>query len=321
MLPNTNCTPIPMRRGATALEVAVVIACVGMLSALVLAGIARARNTARANDCRNRLRQLGVATHSFESAHNGLPAGATHFYDLLPYIGQKNLYDQLQDFGTKDRFAQLRKTHGTLPQFVCPSDSFANPVEHHVSFRLNQGTVWGFDEKFFPYNGMVSGYLGKNSIPLQQVRDGQSNTLLYSERLARMPLTHLSQPRADVTAAQNQKRFWWELSGDYNFGDEAKLVKDCQQELNRITFGQPNDFRGISLFSGKPTWYDHLATPNSTACKSATNRITPPTSQHAGGVNALLVDGSVKFVNESIDSAVWSALGTRAGNELESVNW
>lgn len=312
---------VPVRRGVTVLEIIVVISCIGILTAIVLGGIAKARNTARANDCRNRLRQLGVATHSFESVHNGLPAGATHFYDLLPYVGQKNLYEQLQDLDTKERFAELRKTHGILPQFACPSDSFANPVEHHVSFRLNQGTTWGFDEKFFPYNGMVSGYLGQNSIPLQQVSDGQSNTLLYSERLAKIPLAHLSQARADAMAAQNQKRFWWELPGHYNFGEEAKLVKDCQQEPNRITFGQPNDYRGISLFAGKPTWYDHLVPPNSTACKSTNNRITPATSQHTGGVNALLVDGSVKFVSESIGSAVWSALGTRAGNEVEPVNW
>ena len=311
---------VPLPRGLTALEILIVISCTVILLALVMSGIASARHTARTNECRNRMRQIGVAVHNFESAHKGLPPGLTHFYDLLPYVGGENLYDQLQSMDTKDRISHLWQTHGSLPQFVCPSDSFANPVEHHFSYRLNQGTVWGFDEKYFPYNGMVSGYKGSNSIPLQYVRDGQSNTVLYSERLVKMPRLHLSQAAADVRAAQNQKRFWWELSGEYSFGDEQKMLNDCQLDAKKTTFGQPYDFNGISLFSGPPTFYDHIATPNSPGCMSS-NRMTVATSEHSGGVNVLLVDGSVKFVSESIDSAVWSAVGTRAGNEPESLNW
>jgi hypothetical protein len=77
----------------------------------------------------------------------------------------------------------------------------------------------------------------------------------------------------------------------------------------------------------RPTHYDHLLSPNHVGCFNGPEDfdinidafLVPASSNHAGGVHSLLADGSVHFVNESIDTAVWQALGTRNGAEAVAV--
>ncbi len=74
-------------------------------------------------------------------------------------------------------------------------------------------------------------------------------------------------------------------------------------------------------------FYDHFLTPNSPGCYNNPEdfevnfdiTLVPASSLHDGGVNSLLADGSVHFISDSIDAAVWQALGTRNGQESVSV--
>jgi prepilin-type processing-associated H-X9-DG protein len=74
------------------------------------------------------------------------------------------------------------------------------------------------------------------------------------------------------------------------------------------------------------TLYNHVATPNSVSCAGTpfpgtmTNMAmqVSPSSRHPGGVNATMVDGSVRFVTSTLDLAVWRAVGTRGGGEANA---
>jgi prepilin-type processing-associated H-X9-DG protein len=73
------------------------------------------------------------------------------------------------------------------------------------------------------------------------------------------------------------------------------------------------------LMAGYPhTWYNHVLTPNGNSCQNEMEYkygSLAASSRHGSGVNLLLADGSARFVNESIDLAVWRALGSREGGE------
>ena len=102
--------PAPARRGFTLIELLVVIAIIAVLIALLLPAVQQARESARRTQCKNNLKQLGLAVHNFESTYRKLPhpgqcdstGGASTVYMtqspatlLLPYIDMANVYNQM----------------------------------------------------------------------------------------------------------------------------------------------------------------------------------------------------------------------------------
>lgn len=321
------------RRAFTATEVLVAISCVALLVTLTVPAVLRARETSRLTDCRNRLRQIGHGSLNYYSAHSATPEGNKHHFQLLPYLGFGPLYERLAALppGELQNVTRNGTELGSLSAFVCPSDSAANPEDHSVNYRLNLGTSWDLE----PGNGMVTGWRGTGVLRMQDVRDGASNTSWFSERLMTWDRRKLigeihrgsrASTEIEVLAAQNPKRYWWHMNRRYYLGEEKQLVSDCRKPEFRSTVWPLNPRRlRVLLFSNSSSYY-HLGTPNEVACNYGTSQrvggrgTTPPSSEHSGGVSVLLVDGSVTFVGETIDEAVWEAIGTRTGREL-AANW
>lgn len=142
-----------LRRGFTLVELLVVIAVIGILMALLLPAVQAAREAARRMQCKNNLKQMGLALHNYHDVYQQFPvnmtgggrsAGAgctTGFYSwmvyLLPYVEQGPLYDQIDfnvemadsgschnvfDASISQNHRNARAAHTVVPLYRCPSD-------------------------------------------------------------------------------------------------------------------------------------------------------------------------------------------------------
>jgi prepilin-type N-terminal cleavage/methylation domain-containing protein/prepilin-type processing-associated H-X9-DG protein len=332
------------RRGFTLLELLVVLFIIGLLTALLLPAVQSAREASRRLHCANNLRQIGLALHEYLSEQNVFPgvdlknrpvAGpfveTTYYFSpiarMLPQLEQSPLFSAtnfaLPPFQSVAFNLTVMQT--TLAGVLCPSDT-QPPIRGYgrVNYRFSLGPtpIWaaGLDP-----------VVSSGPFTIQAVyspadfRDGLSATVGVSERL-----------EGDWI----KDRF--KLGGDYiyvatavlpnvapNLWDPDQAVRYCSD----LGLTPPQESRGGEswLLSGLHfTNYNHCATPNLGIpdCSLNSNRqdalltrineqgVFKATSYHPGGVNAVLMDGSVRFFTDGVNVRVWRALSTRSAGEL-----
>lgn len=304
-------------RGFTLIELLVVIAIIAILIALLLPAVQQAREAARRTQCRNNLKQLGLALHNYHDVHLCFPFGHegttkafSAFSMLLPYLEQGNLYAQI-DFNvpvSHENNAVARMIE--FPALRCPSD-LANALPAlggATNYFANKGSgvLWGHptgpNAGFSAQNGVM--YNGSR-IRIADITDGTSNTAAICERLLADGNNGVVSPVADV--------FFSPASP--TTADEA--VQICNAvDISNLANQFPL-FMGAPWMNGQHT-YLHTNVPNARSCGFfLINRASmPPSSRHTGGVQMLLCDGSVRFVTENIDLLTWRAIGTRNGGEV-----
>lgn len=190
------------RRGFTLIELLVVIAIIAILIALLLPAVQMAREAARRTQCRNNLKQLGLALHNYHDTHTTFPPGLIaandNFRDgmhsglamLLPQLEQSAVYNQL-DFNVSWRDpVNAAATSAHISAFRCPSSigglpqngGFDLPVTDYV---FSKGT-----RAWLCLNGETSGMFDINSrVRARDVTDGLSNTFAMGEAMTSSRLT------------------------------------------------------------------------------------------------------------------------------------
>lgn len=345
------------RRAFTLIEVLTVISIISLLLAFLLPAIQGARESARRLQCANNLKQIGIGLNAYHNSFGSLPPGRIQTYDprfsgpmppctseivdksflvmILPMLDQAPLYSSINQsltiFGYENRTIQPV----VISTYSCPSDAASEtPAYADTSWLVNLGLAAPSDTLTValssyagcfgsyqvdalpttsnsctvpaPLAAQANGTIGDTSpISMAAIVDGLSNTLVVTEK-GNGPY------RGTGSNQQSKPRpYGWYFSG--NWGDTL------------ITTFYPID------------------TANRISSVAALTHVFSASSAHRGGVNALLADGSVRFISDSIQTwpfdpltglprgavetaggwwtdtptpGVWQALATRAGGEV-----
>lgn len=307
--------PRSRRRAFTLIELVVTLAIVILLISLILPAIQHSRESARRATCASSLRQIGIAVAGYEATHKVLPPGSTVgwsvFASLLPHIEQSSLYSRV-DFNKHaeyDPTIPLTLKMIRLPLLICPTDSGTSTAATFAP--TNYAANFGSGVQKFDFNGVFRHWgelpgFGHGPLTLAEIRDGMSNTAAFAEILV-------------AEGGPRRIRTVWELPTTLIQPNQYEAFASACSELNTV-IGGDHSVRGRYWLSGEivRTAYTHILPPNSPNCLNG-NYVQhgqySSSSEHAGGAHLSLLDGRVKFVSNSIGSAVWRAYGSRDGRE------
>ncbi|MEO2018491.1 MAG: DUF1559 domain-containing protein [Fuerstiella sp.] len=293
-------------RGFTLIELLVVIAIIAILIALLLPAVQQAREAARRTQCKNNLKQFGLALHNYHDVHGLFPAGS--YLDkspggninsqwawsvmILPFIDQAPLFNSL-DIGPSNfqdaandpvRLALLTTSQAA---FICPSDPEAevnrnrpfvgggsgglcNPMPHPTDIIFAKSNYMGCNGNRDNDGIFDSG--NNRKIGLRDITDGSSNTIMVGERGSKNNSGDdtLDGPWAGVWAGQ-------ELT--------------CDGLTNIWCLAGKTEYR---MNTGQ-----HSLDPGDT--NASDNLLLAFTSEHVGGAQFLLADGSTRFISENVE--------------------
>jgi prepilin-type processing-associated H-X9-DG protein len=342
------------------IELLVVITIIGALVALLLPAVQSAREAARRTQCLNNLKQLSLALSNYHDRVGALPPGNTGrnfpprgpkpllwgcsspgpLTMLLPDLEQRVLFDainfQIDNCNTawppgwSGSYLDANSTaFGTcIDAFVCPSaanppgplDIWGGGINWGPSnYEGNAGTSWQTT------NATDGPFYVTSRIPIAMITDGLSNTGAFSE--------HVLARGGGGTGQPTRFLGLWQRPTNTS-SSQADLEQWCRRlnPAGAIAFIQTPD---PWADSGRNMGYRHIFTPNSLGCIEVSDpmlhiygvrgggydyRINPPSSYHPGGVNVAFLDGSTRFIKETINMATWRALGSRAGGEIVSAS-
>ncbi|WP_337176990.1 DUF1559 domain-containing protein [Paludisphaera sp.] len=339
------------RRGFTLIELLVVIAIIAVLIALLLPAVQAAREAARRAQCVNNLKQMGLALHNYHQAIGAFPMGATdapvHAPGdsastgggwsswsaqslMLPYMEQSAIYNSINfswaaiQGGSLSYNINSTAYETKINSLLCPSDGNAGKT-NICSYAGSMGTTT------IIYGNQSTGlFTYHRSYDIAEVTDGTSNTIAFAEQLVGeqtgAPMKRGNSTgnggggggqaggQLDVTGMMTQIRNDM-LQCDTWFRDPAARVGGRGNHWGAGILGATMLNTAIPPNSAGSAW----GACRMDCCPNAQHdHYTNSTSNHSGGVNVAMGDGSVRFVKDSVSWQTWWALGTRAGGEVIS---
>ena len=330
------------RRAFTLIELLVVIAIIAVLIALLLPAVQAAREAARRSQCVNNLKQIGLGVMNYESSNGSFPPGergccwGAWNVSLLPFIEQAQLFNAWNSVGTNSpnntaadapfRYAgpaNSTVTTSTVNAYLCPSDG--NGGKHNTG---NNVTYQNYAVNY----GNVDQAQSTVAVQIPSL-PGQTTTFRGG------PFTDIGAPLIDITGygAGMMVLSTTKISGITDGLSNTMLASEVL--VGDVANG---DLRGFTWW-GPATSFTGLLTPNSTFQESMgnggcvtntsrmpcnggiTNTVSSDTmeymaarSNHPGGVNAAMCDGSVRFFKNTISFPTWQAASTTQGGEIIS---
>ncbi|WP_010581722.1 DUF1559 domain-containing protein [Schlesneria paludicola] len=321
--------------GFTLIELLVVIAIIAVLISLLLPAVQQAREAARRTQCKNNLKQLGLALHNYVDVQGKFPQVATYGYlngatylpyhhtwvaSILPYLDQGNLYNTI-DFNQPVWGQNYKGT--VLPAFLCPSDapSFTAPGQTWGVSITNYAAAHGFDwwsrgsrdhdgdATAHPYwSGGVFTPLVNQGI--KDITDGTSNTVLLGEVTSNSYKNGPSQtngtgtPRKGAGEAVFRAAF---VGATFTYAQQAGGM-----DLNGLAYVHPDGTPVSDWFKAAP----YMLSPFFNSQSGINEEWPGASSPHTGGIQVTMSDGSVRFINANIDWVLWNSINTSHNGEV-----
>ncbi len=321
------------RSGFTLIELLVVIAIIAVLIALLLPAVQQAREAARRSQCKNNLKQFGLALHNYLDTHGVFPyaRGGTSAADpngngnrlsgvvgLLPYLDQAPLFNQISSpltvngttfpaMGPAPWSGSYPPYRQRLPVMLCPSatehignnDNFGRRnYMFNSGDSVHVGAVGDGDATRLGYARRPRGIFGyQSSVRISAITDGTSNTIMMAER---------------KTPGNNRDFGNMAQDTGYATANECRAITSNGQYNANVTVSPRIGLRWAEGGADSSS-FNTIVPPNGPSCNFTGNTgdsrdgFHTAGSAHTGGIQVVMADGSVRFISENIDAGNLSA--------------
>lgn len=307
-----------VRTGFTLVELLVVIAIIGILIGMLMPAVQSVREAARRTQCRNNLKQLGLALHNFHSGHMYFPPGWRADTDagvpgwgwnsyILPFLEQANVYDQIDFKVNLDLPVHLAVREMNLPGVLCPSSSTSGDTH----FDLAQGD---YPDSYtpnvsFPFEMTRTHYVGSigSAVAQDEMPDGSFCPSFVGpgaeSNVDGMFFRDSNRPLEDILDGTSNTILVGERSGEIFESTWVGVVHGSAYPAWRVIgwTGEPPNNK-----------------PNSTVHFHGYAQFN---SAHSGLTHFALCDGSIQVVSDQVNPATFKACGTINGLEHLENPW
>ncbi|MBI1248496.1 DUF1559 domain-containing protein [bacterium] len=325
--------------GFTIVELLVVIAIIALLVALFFPAVRTSREAARRIQCSNDLKQMGLGLHNYHDTFEVLPSCSggiapnetdmtssasrlSGLVVLLPFLEQDGLYEQISQplktpmmtypaMGAAPWDEEYEPWHRRIDAFICPSEPESDRDQPSTSYVFCVGDVTRIYDQQPPRGVFAPGQF----ISLKDIEDGTSNTVMMGEI----------------------QYGWLTVNQPERYLDQPGLCIDDSPSQAPLDHPRTRGYRWADGGAG-PAMFSTTLPPNTISCavggSDGVNGVYSLGSDHPGGGQVVLCDGSVQFISEAIDTGdlsqlpiapdasgespygVWGALGTRSSGEV-----
>lgn len=323
------------KRGFTLIELLVVIAIIAVLIALLLPAVQQAREAARRTQCKNQLKQLGLALHNYHDTVGAFPLDTIRTFSpqgtpgarnytwitmILPYMDQAPLYNQInfsaQLYGQMTGTTEIRSVK--LNMLTCPSDTgWGDPSRSKGFAWTDYAASSGWDQWDRPDDQHGGIFTAMTAVRIADITDGTSNTVMVGE-----VGSHSWKNGGQIGGA-----------GQPRNGNEGVF----RSSLCTPQFEAGYDNAATSATTGRPwgpmlradgssggawgSWSSPYAfAPVYRSAYGMNSEWPGPGSLHTGGAHFLMGDGSVRFISQNIQMNTGSAGTTNLWHSLHTKN-